>query len=164
MHTGAREWHDRELCSTIRRSRNSIAYADSILPNDTSRYIIEFRQWCNDNDYIGFIIGATRPILTPDGVEFGYERQLPGTDETVRDAYLQGDLGEIKLDNQAHMREWVDHRIEVKGKRISWYQNDELMVSKIVEHSTPGGYFGIRQTFERGTRYDDVRIRIVDAR
>lgn len=144
------------------RSKNSVAYAGTPLPDDVSHYRIEFRQRCNDNDYIGFIIGASEAHHSHDGAEFGYRRQLPGTDETVEDAYLSGDLGEMKVDGQALMRQWVQHRIEVEGQQISWYQNDVLIASKEVDDFTPGGYFGIRQSFERGTLYDDVRITIVE--
>lgn len=144
------------------RSKNSVAYAETPLPDDSSHYTIEFRQWCNDNDYIGYIIGASEAHFSHDGAEFGYQRQLPGTDDTVDDAYLSGDLGEMKVDGQALMRQWVQHRIEVKGKSISWYQNDVLIAINEVSDFTPAGYFGIRQSFERGTRYDDVRITIVE--
>lgn len=67
------------------RSRNSIAYASVPVPAGTARYRIEFHQWCHDNDYIGYIIGASEPALEHDGVEFGYEREQPGTNRTVDD-------------------------------------------------------------------------------
>lgn len=140
------------------RSKNSIAYVTTPVPKDIGRYTIEFRQWCNDNDYIGFVVGASVPALKHDGAEFGYTRQLPGTDTTVDDAYLSGDLGEKKIDGQALRRQWVRHRIIVDGRKVSWFQNDHLMGKREVRGLSPGGHFGIRHRFERGTRYDDVRI------
>ena len=140
------------------RSKNSIAFAAVQVPSGTDHYTIEFRQWCNDNDYIGFIVGATKPVINHNGVEFGYARQLPGTDTTVNDAYLSGDLGKKKIVGQALRKRWVQHRIEVNGKRIGWFQNGKQMAEREVADLNPGGYFGIRHRFERGTRYDDVKI------
>ena len=121
-------------------------------------YTIRFRQWCNDNDYIGFVIGASKPTFKHDGVEFGYTRQLPGTDTTVKDAYVEGALGEMKVDGAALRKQWVQHRIEVTPKSIQWFQNDKLIATGANTDKPVGGYFGIRHTFERGTRYDDVEI------
>src|SRR5690606_12222621 len=69
------------------RSRNSVAYADTPVPADAVNYVIEFRQRANDNDFIGFVLGATLPQLPHDGVEIAYQRQTPGTDDTVPDAH-----------------------------------------------------------------------------
>ncbi|MEM7384540.1 MAG: Ig-like domain-containing protein [Verrucomicrobiota bacterium] len=140
------------------RSRNSIAFAGIPVPEGTEGYTITFRQWVNDNDYIGFIIGASRPEMKHDGIEFGYERQLPGTDETVDDAYLEGALGQRLLKGEALMKRWVTHRIEVRNEMIRWLQDGREMGSAAVGDEPSGGYFGIRQRYERGTRYDDVRI------
>lgn len=142
----------------VARSHNSIAYARNLIPETVSEYTIEFRQWCHDNDTIGFILGASQPVMEHDGVEFSYQRQLPGTDTTVDDAYYRGALGEGRLEGKAYMRQWVNHRIHVRDQTIRWFQNDELMLEGEVEELRPGGYFGIRQRYERGTRYDDVRI------
>lgn len=147
-----------EYAQQAGRSKNSIAYARIPLPNGMSKYTIEFRQWCNDNDYIGFIVGASKPEIKHDGIEFGYTRQLPGTDTTVKDAYVMGDLGEKMVPGQAWMRQWVQHRITVDGKNIQWTQNGKLTVNGHAESLSAGGYFGIRQRYERGTRYDDFLI------
>ena len=58
------------------------------------------------------------------------------------------------------MKEWKSHRIEVEGRTIRWFQDDRLLLSGEVEKLKSGGYFGIRQRYERGTRYDDVKITI----
>ena len=76
------------------RSHNSICYARTMIPETAVSYTIEFRQWLNDNDTIGFILGASQPLVMHDGVEFSYQRQLPGTDTTVKDIYYKGALGE----------------------------------------------------------------------
>lgn len=144
------------------RSHNSIAYAATSLPSNASHYVIEFRQWCNDNDTIGFILGASKPILTHDGVEFSYQRQLPGTDKSVRDIYYKGALGEGMIVGQSMMKQWASHRIEVTGTRITWSQNGVRLLDRDVAGLRPGGHFGIRQRYERGTRYDDVKITVIE--
>lgn len=141
------------------RSKNSIAYASVPVPKDVDCCTIEFRQWCNDNDYIGFVIGASKPSIQHDGIEFGYTRQLPGTDTTVKDAFLTGALGERKVQGQALRKRWVQHRIEVKVDHLSWFQDHKLMGDKKVEIDSHG-YFGIRHRFERGTRYGDFKISV----
>ena len=140
------------------RSKNSIAYAKAPVPEGSASYTIRFRQWCNDNDYIGFILGASNPIAEHDGIEFGYSRQLPNTDTTVDDAYLEGALGKELIKGAALRKQWVQHQIDVTGESVSWFQNDQLVGRATVEDDKPGGYFGIRQRYERGTRYDDVSI------
>lgn len=140
------------------RSHDSIAFAGTPVPADVPRYTVRFRQWAEDNDYIGYIVGASAPVLPHDGVEFGYARQLPGTDETVEDAHVRGALGQRVVAGEARMRTWVEHRIEVDGTRIRWFQGDTLMAEGTAPALRPGGYFGIRQRYERGTRYDDVVI------
>lgn len=147
------------------RSKNSIAYAIVPLPKHATKYAIEFQQWCNDNDYVGFVVGASQPQWKHDGVEFGYTRQLPGTDKTVQDAYVEGDLGSQLVAGQALMNRWVQHRIVVDGNHIEWTQNGTMMLAGKADSLSPGGYFGIRHRFERGTRYDDFLItELPDAR
>lgn len=97
-------------------------------------------------------------MLAHDGVEFGYERQLPNTDKTVPDAYYRGALGAGKSEGQAHMRRWVRHRIEVDGTTLRWFQDEVKILEGKAPALQPGGYFDIRQRYERGTRYDDVRL------
>lgn len=140
------------------RSHNSIAYAGVPVPTNAAHYTIEFKQWCNDNDYIGYIVGASQPLLDHNGIEFGYERQLPNTDQTVKDAYYRGALGTGQIAGQARMHQWVSHRIEVDGPTVRWFQDDFKMLEGVAPALRPGGYFGIRQRYERGTRNDDVRI------
>ena len=143
------------------RSRNSICFANARVPVDAERYVIEFRQWANDNDYIGFIVGASETVTNPDGVEIGYTRQLPGTDTTVRDVYYRSPWGRGTIAGEAKRRRWVQHRIEVDGNHIAWSQDGRVLLSGTVKTLKRGGFFGIRQTYERGTRYDDVRISIL---
>lgn len=142
------------------RSHNSIAYAGVAVPASVTRYIIEFRQWANDNDYIGYIVGASEPAMRHDGAEFGYERQLPGTDTTSRDIFYRGALGTGKIEGVAAMRKWALHRIEVDGEEIRWFQDGIKLAEGRVAGLRPGGYFGIRHRYDRGSRYDDVVISI----
>ncbi len=142
------------------RSHNSICYARTMVPIHATAYTIEFRQWLNDNDTIGFILGASQPELEHDGVEFSYQRQLPGTDTTVEDIYYKGALGEGIIRGEAGMKQWKAHRIEVEGQTIRWFQDNTLLLEGSATDLRAGGYFGIRQRYERGTRYDDVRITI----
>ena len=144
------------------RSRNSIAFAGVAIPSDATHYVIEFRQRANDNDYIGFVLGAPEPIYEHDGVEFGYERQFPGTDDTVRDIYYRGAFGRGRIDGRAEVRRWADHRFEVRGQHVTWSQNGEALLAGSLSTLRPGGWFGIRQSYERGTRYDDVRITVLE--
>lgn len=140
------------------RSRNSIAFARTMIPASLERFSIEFRQRAADNDYIGFVIGATQPRMQHDGFEFGYERQEPGTDRTSDDLYYRGDLGEGCVAGAANMRRWVSHRIEVDGQTVKWYQDGTLTLSGTTQKRLAGGYFGFRQSYERNTEYDEVRI------
>ena len=143
------------------RSHDSIAFANVPVPPGAARYVVEFRQWLNDNDYVGFVLGATKPRMDHDGAEFGYERQLPRTDQTVKDVYYRGDLGAGKIEGAAAMKRWAQHRIEVDGKQVRWLQDGKLLLEGRIEKLRPGGYFGIRQRYERGTRYDDVSITVL---
>lgn len=142
------------------RSHNSIAYAGVAVPASVTRYIIEFRQWANDNDYIGYIVGASGPAIRHDGAEFGYERQLPGTDTTSRDMFFRGALGTGKIVGGAAMRRWALHRIEVDGEEIRWFQDGIKLAEGRVSGLRTGGYFGIRHRYDRGSRYDDVVVSI----
>jgi hypothetical protein len=144
------------------RSHDSIAFVKTQLPPDAARYAIEFRQWCNDNDYIGFVLGASNPEMKHDGVEFGYERQEPGTDNTVDAVHHRGALGKGKIDGHAAMKRWAAHRIDVDlaAKRVRWTQDGQTLLEGDAPALNPGGHFGIRQRYERGTRYDDVKIKI----
>mgnify|MGYP001821891237 CR=1 FL=1 len=135
-----------------------MAYARTIIPIGTRRFVIKFKQWCHDYDYIGFVLGASQPLIEHDGVEFGYQRQRPGTDTTVEDIYYRGDFGEGMIPGKALMRRWVGHRIECDGTNVRWYQNNHLMLEGDAQRDLSGGYFGIRQRYERDTRYDDARI------
>lgn len=146
------------------RSHNSVAFARTMIPDQASAYTIEFRQWCLDNDTIGFVLGAPQPAVEHGGSEFSYQRQLPGTDTTVNDIYYRGALGEGKIEGVAFMRQWVQHRIDVDLTRrhVTWLQNGQEILSGEVPTLRPGGYFGIRQRYERGTRYDDVKITIAE--
>ena len=66
------------------------------------------------------------------------------------------------IPNQALMRQWVSHQIEISGQRIVWRQNGIEILAGNVATLRPGGFFGIRQRYERGTRYDDVHIVMLD--
>jgi hypothetical protein len=143
------------------RSHNSIAYAAAPVPKSATHYIVEFRQWAADNDYIGYIIGASAPTMQHDGVEVGYERQLPGTDTTSRDIFYRGALGTGRIEGEARMRTWVLHRLEVEGDVVRWFQNGTKLLEGRVPALKPGGYFGLRHRYDRGTRYDDVVIRMI---
>ncbi len=143
------------------RSRNSIAYAGKPIPNKATHYVVEFKQRANDNDYIGFVLGAQKPVITHDGVEIGYMRQIPGTDDTVDDIYYRGPFGRGRIDGKAKRRRWVEHRFEVRGQHVSWSQDGEVLLAGSVSTLRPGGWFGIRQSYERGTRYDDVKITVL---
>lgn len=140
------------------RSRDSIAYAGVPVPTETAHYVVEFLQQANDNDYIGFIVGAPEPVLNHGGFEFGYERQLPGKDWTVPDIYYRAPWGEGRIPNQAKLHRWVRHRIEVKEGHLQWSQDGEVLLAGTVEGLRSGGWFGIRHKYERGTRYRDFRI------
>lgn len=121
---------------------------------------------------LGFIASVTSAICSDAGrvifaddfsassraAEFGCQRQLPGTDTTVKDINSKGAPGEGMIPVQALMRQWVSHRIEISGQRIVWRQNGIEILAGNVATLRPGGFFGIHQRYERGTRYDDVRI------
>lgn len=149
------------------RSGNSTVYARVPVPEGVTRYRVEFRQLVVDNDYIGFIVGAKSPGSPHAGAEFGYERQFPGSDATTNDIYYSGIFGTGVIKGEAHNRFWSQHRIEVEGGHIAWYQDDELLIEGdyqlLGKAFNPSGYFGIRMTWERNTSYDDFRIVAADA-
>ncbi len=139
--------------------------ADVELPETATRYTIELKQYKHDNDPIYYVLGADENGR--DGVEIGYENQLPGTDETVSDAYLRGTLCEgLVLEDRAYWREWTDVRIEVdvSNKRIAWYMGGDQVIDAYARDLKPGGYFGIYMHYERGTKFDDVKITVLEGR
>lgn len=140
------------------RSHNSVLFARTPVPEGIVDYDISFRQYRHDNDYIGYIIGAEEPAIYA-GFEFGYMTQVPGTDSTVNDAHISGALGELKVNGMALMQSWADHLIEVRQDSVTWYINGVLLASMSDINIPLSGYFGIRQRYDRNTRYDDVMIR-----
>lgn len=142
------------------RSHNSVLFANVAIPEKTENFDIFFRQLRGDNDYIGYLIGLPEPALEG-GIEFGYMIQVPGTDSTTVNAYVQGDLGELVVPEMAFQHQWANHQIKVRGDSISWYQEGKLMVGSVITGKSKTGYFGIRQRYERGTRYDDLKIVIL---
>jgi hypothetical protein len=139
------------------RSHNSILFTRTAVPAGTDNYDILFRQYRFDNDYIGYILGAAKHGLE-EGIEFGYMTQVPGTDSTTNDAYVDGMLGEFVASGKAYMFTWTSQKISVRGDVISWYINDELVALAAAPGRSLHGYFGIRQRYDRNTRYDDVKI------
>ena len=139
------------------RSHNSVLFANVPVPEKTENYDISFRQYRADNDYIGYLIGLPEPALKG-GIEFGYMIQVPGTDSTTVNGYLQGDLGELVAPDLACPHQWANHHIKVRGDSISWFQEGKLMAGSVIAGKSKTGYFGIRQRYERGTRYDDLKI------
>jgi len=142
------------------RSHNSVVFANVPVPEKTENYDISFRQYRSDNDYIGYLIGLTEPSLEG-GIEFGYMIQVPETDSTTVNAYIKGDLGELVVPEMACPHQWINHQIKVRGDSISWFQEGKLMVNSVITGKSRTGYFGIRQRYERGTRYDDVKIEVL---
>ena len=140
-------------------SHNSVLFCRTPLPYGSVSYDISFRQYRGDNGYIGYIIGAKEMELNQ-GIEFGYVTRVPGTDSTVNDAFIAGTFGEKVVTGMALMNTWAEHRIEVRGNFIAWYINDSIvMMGEQYDYSTDG-HFGIRQKYDRNTRYDDVRIMV----
>jgi hypothetical protein len=137
--------------------------ADAEIPAAAARYRVTLRQFKNDNDALCFIIGGDRK--GSGGVTFGYENQLPGTDETVADAYLRGAFGTgVIKRGVAAFRRWADVAIEVnvRKKTIAWSMNGQRIADGAIATLKPGGFFGIYMCFERGTKFDDVKIVILD--
>ncbi len=138
------------------RSHNSVLFANTPIPEDCKHYLISFKQYRNDNDPILYVIGARQPNWNQ-GMEFGYMTQEPGTDSTTNHAFTLGIVGETLVENMAFSHQWVEHTIEVQGNSIRWNIN-EHPVGKAEIAGPKSGYFGIRQKYERGTRYDDFKI------
>jgi hypothetical protein len=139
------------------RSRNSILFCNTAVPDHISAYDINFSQFRGDNDYIGYILGAPGPSLYP-GIEFGYMTQVPGTDSTTKDAFVKGALGEFRVPEMALMRQWANHRIEVRDSTIAWYLNEELMAKGTSKGVPLHGLFGIRHRYDRNTCYRKFKI------
>lgn len=138
------------------RSHNSVLFAKTPIPENTESFEINFRQYRGDNDPISYIIGAPQPAHDQ-GFEIGYMIQVPGTDSTTNNVYIIGDLGEKVVEGMALRHQWADHSIKVRNDSLSWFINSKLMIKGKIDHPSHG-YFGIRQRYERGTRYDDVSI------
>lgn len=143
------------------RSIPSTVFVGTAVPADATHYVIEFSENRNDNDYIGYIVGASRPVPDHDGTEFGYETQVPLTDRTTPHVYFRGALGNGNVPDRAYPRQWARHRIEVRGQLVRWLIEDQVIVERTVPGLRAGGYFGITHRAERDTRYDDVRITVV---
>lgn len=138
------------------RSRSSWVLAEVPIPEGVASYTVEFEEYRHDNDRVTYLLGL--PDRTPwGGFEFGAQLQIPGTDETTDDVYLVGALGEDRIEGAASFRKWAEHRIEVVGQHIRWSKNGEVLAEGVADQPLHG-YFGIRHRYERGTRYDDVRI------
>lgn len=139
------------------RSHNSVLFAKVAIPMDVENYDIYYEQYRGDNDYIGYVIGLPEPAIEG-GIEFGYMIQVPGTDSTTVDAYVTGDLGEHFIPESAFQHQWINHRIKVRCDSVTWFQAEQLMAQSVITGKSKTGYFGIRHRYERGTRYDNVKI------
>ncbi len=126
------------------RSYNSVLFANVPVPEKTESYDISFRQYRADNDYSGYLIGLTEPALEG-GIEFGYMIQVPGTDSTTGNVYLQGDLGESIVHEMAFGHQWTNHQIKVRGDSVTWFQEGKLMAGSVIAGKSKTGFFGIRQ-------------------
>jgi hypothetical protein len=133
-------------------------FADTPLPADVRRYRIEFDEHRYDNDPIGYILGASTPALEHDGVMIQHETQTPGTDETTPHLFVRGALGQSHHADAAGMYRWVRTVIEVDHDHVRWWRDDRLIAEGRVPALRSGGYFGIFQSSERNTRWDNVRI------
>lgn len=140
------------------RSHNSVLFAKTPVPEGINSFEIKFKQYRGDNDPIAYVLGASEPSHNQ-GFEIGYMTQVPGTDSTTNDAYIIGELGEKMIESMALNHQWTDHNIKVNNDSLAWFVNEHLMIKGKVDHPTHG-YFGIRHRYERGTRYDDVAIKI----
>ena len=143
------------------KSDHSVLFIGRPLPEDAANYDIEFLQCRADHKRIAFILGAARPDLQHDGIEFSYESRVPASDTKTANLYYSGALGEGVIVDQAFTNHWVPHRIEVRGKRVRWLQADRVMAEGEAPGLRPGGFFGIAHYGERGTQYDDFTIRVI---
>jgi hypothetical protein len=131
------------------------------LPGAATNYDVEFLQRRAGHERIAFILGATRPDLQHEGVEFSHETRVPESDTRTANLYYSGALGEGVIVDQAFTNHWVPHRIEVRGRRVRWLQADRVMAEGEAPDLRPGGFFGIAHYGERGTQYDDFAIRVI---
>ncbi len=139
------------------RSHNSVLFAKTPIPEDVESIDIGFRQYRSDNDPVMFVFGATEPAWDQ-GWEFGYMTQVPDTDSTTTDAYVSGISGDtIIVAGAAFQEEWASHRIQIRDSNLRWTINELVLVDDTITEPI-SGYFGIRQKYERGTRYDDFQI------
>ena len=138
------------------RSHNSVLFAKTPIPEDVESLDISFMQYRSDNDPIMFVFGATEPAWDQ-GWEFGYMTQVPDTDSTTTDAYVSGISGDTIVAGAAFQEEWASHRIQIRGSNLRWTINELVLVDDTITEPI-SGYFGIRQQYERGTRYDDFQI------
>lgn len=135
--------------------------ADAEIPNDIDRYKITFKQFKSDTDPIYYVLGADKK--GKNGVEFGFENQLPGTDTTVNDAYLRGVFGDgVFKEGRAFHREWVEVEIQVDVRRklVIWMMGGKLISSGYVKDQWPGGLFGVYSCYDRNSKFDDFRITV----
>ena len=131
---------------------------NTAVPERVKKYEIQFKQRKSDNDPVFFHIGTD--AQGNGGIKFGYENQLPGSDKTVDSVYTRGDLGTTMIPGKAYFRRWAEHSltVDVRTKEVTWKVNGEVILSAQVEQLKPGGHFALSQHYERGTRYDDVKI------
>lgn len=135
--------------------------ANTPVPSDAERYIVEFKLYKADNDPIFFLLGAD--IWGNSGVEIGYENQLPGTDQNAPDAYLKGHLlPDTKVVGMGTRGVWWNVKIDVRvsDKFIVWTMNDKLMAQGRLYNIKNGGYFGMYVKYDRGSRFDDFKITV----
>lgn len=135
--------------------------ANQAIPKNITEYQITFDLWKNDNDPVFFLLGAS--INGDGGIRFAFENQLPGTDKTVNTLYTRGALGDHIINNKDFLRKWMKHKIHVNQatKIVSWSVNGEILLEEKVENLPLGGYFGLLQHYERGTRYDNFKIQVL---
>lgn len=136
--------------------------AKAKIPPTAKRYRIELKQYKHDNDPVFYLLGAD-----PDGfngIELGYENQLPGTDHTVDDAYIRGSVAQgLILKDRAHRRTWTEVTldVDVESKIIAWTMAGDPFLTVHARDLRPGGHFGIYMRYERSTRFDDVKITVL---
>jgi hypothetical protein len=149
-----------EVLDQAGRSADSGLFAKTPVPANVTSYDLTFRMNRSDNDYIACIINAPEPEIGQ-GFEFGWQAQLPGTDESTEDLYLDTGFEKKIIPGMSKRHEWVTHRVEVRGTLVRWLVDDKLMAEREVADLQAGGYFGFRQKYERNTRYDDVVVKAV---
>ena len=137
--------------------------ANVAVPETAKKYIITFRQYKNDNDRVFYLFGTD--IKGNNGVEIGYQNQIPGTDTNTSYATIVGDINSgAQIPNAAAHKVWVTVRIEVdvEKKLVKWTQGNTIMVEGTAPHLKPGGYFAINMRSERRTRFDDFKIYAIE--